>query len=114
MTKTTLMLTEYACPVTQLRVEMCQACSMGPRSAHHVHAHCPHLLAGQPSVLLLQVVSQADASGEMVVKNLASVQGQSFDKPTILITEEVGGMEDIPVSSACVAAFTAVFPPSLI
>ena len=73
---------------------------MGPHPPHHVHAWFQHLLACQSYLLLLQIVSQADASGEIVVKSLASVQGQSFDRPTVLITEEVGGMEDIPVSSA--------------
>ena len=65
-------------------------------------------------MLLPQIVSQADASGEVVVKSLASVQGQSFDKPTVLITEEVGGMEDIPVSSARYPASHVVIQLSLI
>ncbi len=65
-------------------------------------------------MLLPQIVSQADASGEIVVKSLASVQGKSFDKPTVLITEEVGGMEDIPVSSARNAASEVVIPLPLV
>ena len=65
-------------------------------------------------MLLPQIVSQADASGEIVVKSLASVQGQSFDKPTVLITEEVGGMEDIPVSSARDAASSVVMALSVV
>ncbi len=49
-----------------------------------------------------------------MVKSLASVQGKSFDKPTVLITEEVGGMEDIPVSSARNAASEVVIPLPLV
>ena len=64
--------------------------------------------------MLPQIVSQADASGELVVKSLASVQGQSFDKPTVLITEEVGGMEDIPVSPARSASPNIVTQLSLV
>ena len=45
-----------------------------------------------------QVVSQAEASGEVVaLPSLGDIQGQSFSRPTVLVTQQVGGVEDIPV-----------------
>ena len=47
----------------------------------------------------LQVVSQADALGEVVaVESLSQIQGKVYDSPTIVVTDKVGGNEDIPVS----------------
>lgn len=44
-------------------------------------------------------MSQADAFGEvLVVDSLSDIQGKAFPSPTVIITERVGGMEDIPVS----------------
>ncbi len=46
-----------------------------------------------------QVVSQAEASGRVVVlPDLVEVQGKRFDEATVIIASHVGGMEDIPVS----------------
>lgn len=48
--------------------------------------------------MLVQVVSQAGAAGEVaVLPGLAEVQGQAFNTPTIVVVKELGGMEDIPV-----------------
>lgn len=45
------------------------------------------------------MVSQAEASGEVAVfKSLGEVQGKAFEEDTIIIAEDVGGNEDIPVS----------------
>lgn len=44
------------------------------------------------------MVSQADAFGEvLVIDSLAEIQGKAFPSPTVIITERVGGNEDIPV-----------------
>lgn len=45
-----------------------------------------------------QIVSQAEASGEVAVQELAQIQGQSFDAARVLVSTRIGGMEDIPVS----------------
>ncbi|KAK9862996.1 hypothetical protein WJX84_004122 [Apatococcus fuscideae] len=43
------------------------------------------------------VTSQAEASGKLVLQpSLADIQGQKFDAPTIILANQVGGMEDIP------------------
>ena len=43
-------------------------------------------------------MSQAEAAGEVVaLPSLADIQGQSFGRPTVLVTKQVGGVEDIPV-----------------
>ena len=34
-----------------------------------------------------------------MLPSLAEVQGRSFGRPTVIIAEHVGGMEDIPVQS---------------
>jgi hypothetical protein len=45
------------------------------------------------------VVSQGEARGRvLVLPSLAEIQGKRFDEETIVIAEQVGGMEDIPVS----------------
>ena len=49
----------------------------------------------------MQIVSQAEASGEVAVQELADIQGQSFDSPRVLVSNQIGGMEDIPVSFFC-------------
>ena len=46
----------------------------------------------------MQIVSQAEASGEVAVQELADIQGQTFDSARVLISNQMGGMEDIPVS----------------
>ena len=47
---------------------------------------------------MYQVVSQAEASGRVqAVRSLAEVQGAIFDAPTVLVADELGGNEDIPV-----------------
>ena len=33
-----------------------------------------------------------------MVDSLSDIQGKAFPSPTVIITERVGGMEDIPVS----------------
>lgn len=45
-----------------------------------------------------QVVSQVpNAIGEVVLlPNLLGVQGIAFDKPTVVLAQTLGGMEDIP------------------
>ncbi|DBB11157.1 TPA: Phosphoglucan, water dikinase, chloroplastic [Trebouxia sp. C0006] len=43
-----------------------------------------------------QIVSQAEASGEVAVQELADIQGQTFDSPRVLVSNQIGGMEDIP------------------
>uniref|UniRef100_A0A7S0RVE0 Pyruvate phosphate dikinase AMP/ATP-binding domain-containing protein n=1 Tax=Pyramimonas obovata TaxID=1411642 RepID=A0A7S0RVE0_9CHLO len=44
-----------------------------------------------------QVVSASDAvTGTVMVADLASVQGQTFDSPVILVSGPLGGLEDIP------------------
>ncbi len=44
------------------------------------------------------MVSQAEAAGEVVaLPSLGDIQGQSFSRPTVLVTQQVGGVEDIPV-----------------
>ncbi|KAL3153549.1 Phosphoglucan, water dikinase, chloroplastic [Trebouxia sp. C0009 RCD-2024] len=45
-----------------------------------------------------QIVSQAEAQGEVAVQELAEIQGQSFDSARVLVSNQIGGMEDIPVS----------------
>ena len=45
----------------------------------------------------MQIVSQAEASGQVAVQELAAIQGQTFDTPQVLISNNMGGMEDIPV-----------------
>ena len=48
--------------------------------------------------MCMQVASQAEASGKLVLQpSLADIQGQKFDAPTIILANQVGGMEDIPV-----------------
>ena len=47
----------------------------------------------------MQIVSQAEASGEVAVQELADLQGQSFDAARVLVSNQIGGMEDIPVST---------------
>lgn len=47
---------------------------------------------------MLQIVSQAEAQGEVAVQELAEIQGQSFDSARVLVSNQIGGMEDIPVS----------------
>ncbi len=48
-----------------------------------------------------QVVSQAEARGKVLVQpSLADIQGKQFDEATVIIAEQVGGMEDIPVTHA--------------
>lgn len=65
----------------------------------------PLLQALQPSLRKTagvgdwQVVSQQDVTGRLkVIGSLADVQGQVFDEMTVLVAEEVGGMEDIPAN----------------
>lgn len=48
----------------------------------------------------MQIVSQAEAGGEVAVQELADIQGQSFDSSRVLVSNKIGGMEDIPVSYA--------------
>jgi alpha-glucan,water dikinase len=44
-----------------------------------------------------QVVSQAVAEGTvLVLPSLASIQGEQYSEPKIVIAGQVGGMEDIP------------------
>lgn len=50
----------------------------------------------------VQIVSQVEASGEVAVQELADIQGQSFDSPRVLVSNQIGGMEDIPVSFSAV------------
>ena len=33
----------------------------------------------------------------VALPSLADIQGQSFGRPTVLVTQQVGGVEDIPV-----------------
>lgn len=48
----------------------------------------------------LQVVSQAVATGKVqVVPSLAEIQGKDFAENVVIITDSVGGNEDIPVGS---------------
>ena len=55
-----------------------------------------------------QVVSQAEAAGEVVaLPSLGDIQGQSFGRPTVLVTQQVGGVEDIPVSNLRVICLCA-------
>lgn len=62
----------------------------------------------------MQIVSQAEASGQIAVQELAAIQGQTFDTPQVLISNNMGGMEDIPVSlpglilSCCPNAIAAI------
>ena len=51
--------------------------------------------------LALQIVSQAEAGGEVAVQELADIQGHSFDSARVLVSNQIGGMEDIPVSFLC-------------
>ena len=46
----------------------------------------------------MQIVSQVEAQGEVAVQELADIQGQIFDSARILVSNKIGGMEDIPVS----------------
>ena len=46
----------------------------------------------------VQIVSQAEAGGQVAVQELADIQGHSFDSARVLISNQIGGMEDIPVS----------------
>ena len=46
----------------------------------------------------MQVVSQAEAQGRVEVVALSEIQGKHFEELTIVIAENVGGMEDIPVT----------------
>lgn len=48
--------------------------------------------------LAMQIVSQAEARGEVAVQELADIQGQSFGSARVLVSNTIGGMEDIPVS----------------
>ena len=47
---------------------------------------------------VVQIVSQAEAQGEVAVQELADIQGQTFDSARVLVSNKIGGMEDIPVS----------------
>jgi len=49
------------------------------------------------------VVSQAEAQGRVEVVALSEIQGKHFEELTIVIAENVGGMEDIPVT--CLPAY---------
>ena len=33
------------------------------------------------------------------MQELADIQGQTFDSPRVLVSNQIGGMEDIPVGS---------------
>ena len=46
----------------------------------------------------MQIVSQAEAGGEVAVQELADIQGHRFDSARVLVSNQIGGMEDIPVS----------------
>ena len=64
--------------------------------------------------MLVQVVSQAEASGRvLVLPDLVEVQGKRFEEPTIIIASHVGGMEDIPVSRPLISLITLAFSPFL-
>eukprot|EP00897_Mesotaenium_endlicherianum_P008242 jgi/Mesen1/7446/ME000389S06789 len=55
-----------------------------------------------------QIVSQVEARGEVVViASLADIQGKSYASPTIVIANEVGGMEDIPENVTGVLSLSA-------
>jgi hypothetical protein len=43
-----------------------------------------------------QVISQTPATGEVMIADLADLQGQSFSKSTVIMAKSLGGMEDIP------------------
>ena len=53
-------------------------------------------------------MSQAEASGQVAVHELAAIQGQTFDTPQILISNNMGGMEDIPVRTFLLLFFSAI------
>ncbi len=64
--------------------------------------------------MLVQVVSQAEASGRvLVLPDLVEVQGKRFEEPTIIIASHVGGMEDIPVSRPLISLVTLASSPFL-
>jgi hypothetical protein len=47
--------------------------------------------------ILLQVISAASPpAGKVLVANLADIQGQKFDEPTVVISDVLGGLEDVP------------------
>lgn len=65
------------------------------------------LLRKAAGVSSWQVVSNAEAVGLVVeVDSLADIQGKQYDRPTIILTQEIGGNEDIPLN------ITAVLSPS--
>ena len=48
----------------------------------------------------MQVVSRAEATCEgLGLPSLGYIQGQTFRRPTVLVTQQVGGVEDIPVGA---------------
>ena len=55
----------------------------------------------------MQIVSQAEARGEVAVQELADIQGQTFDSARVLVSNKIGGMEDIPVSPSAAHKSTA-------
>lgn len=59
---------------------------------------CKHTPDPQRAQSYVQVVSQAEAQGRVEVVALSEIQGKHFEEPTIVIAENVGGMEDIPVT----------------
>lgn len=53
-------------------------------------------------------MSQAEAQGEVAVQELADIQGESFNSARVLVSNQIGGMEDIPVSlPSSVAQFSS-------
>lgn len=64
-----------------------------------LHCYRSQETRGKYGAFWPQVVSQAEASGRvLVLPDLVEVQGKRFEEPTIIIASHVGGMEDIPVS----------------
>eukprot|EP00287_Rhodomonas_sp_CCMP768_P016546 CAMPEP_0196758624 /NCGR_PEP_ID=MMETSP1091-20130531/104282_1 /TAXON_ID=302021 /ORGANISM="Rhodomonas sp., Strain CCMP768" /LENGTH=1086 /DNA_ID=CAMNT_0042107455 /DNA_START=30 /DNA_END=3290 /DNA_ORIENTATION=- len=50
-----------------------------------------------------QVSSVQSAVGEVqVMDDMVAIQGQTFDKPKVLVVRRIGGMEDIPAGVTCV------------
>jgi alpha-glucan,water dikinase len=43
-----------------------------------------------------QVISQVPSAGEVCVRELADMQGEAFAAPTVVFSQHLGGMEDIP------------------
>lgn len=69
-------------------------------------ANPPRSYSTCPGVVV-QIVSQAEARGEVAVQELADIQGQIFDSARVLVSNKIGGMEDIPVSLPIVHLPTA-------